>query len=396
MPKTVNIFTQNETASSLLWYLVSILVLGSFLYNSHRYVFKYGSSEFTDGTNHGVYVPTPIEWKVGKYVFVSISILCIVGIAGFQLHASKEVYAYSFLLLWMLIIIVGSGLVHHRIVHCSSGEIRNDFLHIEELEICFLAIITLPFALLNTSNFRDIGILFARLLVITSWILLLSNLFVVANFYLRGVAPFHYYEGYSVVRFGGLWDDPNGYAILSAILGFWLLHYSKYVLAAAIFCNVIISFSLTGYVLLLAIGCYYAIRNLNLSIASFLIGIILLYVVIMFSSPIWEFLESKEESLAAHASTSFDFSAIPLIHPLIFHESWLLSFVVNYPPVSYIVIILMTFCFLYVFLLGKGSVQECLYIVFFVSSAFLPILYMFPLNALLLASLALYLRGIRF
>jgi len=376
--------------------LVTLLVAGATVYNSHRYLLKYGSSEFTDGTNRGDYAPTPIGWKLGKYAFTAAIATAILIFAGVKLQTNRSVYLYGFCLLWMTSIVISSGLIHHCIVHCSADEVRPDFLHLEELEICFFGFLFLPFAFIDTGKFIGFDDMPQKMIHLVSCLLALSNVFVIANFYLRGIAPFHYFDGYSIVRFGGLWDDPNGFAVVSAFLAFCHLHSKRYFWTAIMVANVAVTFSLTGYLLLVVGAVYYVIRRADSLIFFVVFGLLSLGALFAFQEQVVDFLESKRESLLAHASTNFELSLVPLAKPLIFHESWLLSFVVNYPPVSYIVVTGLIVMFFWIFVRGQGSIQECSYILFFVASACLPVLYMFPLNVLFLSLLPLYLRKVRF
>jgi hypothetical protein len=106
--------------------------------------------------------------------------------------------------------------------------------------------------------------------------------------------------------------------------------------------------------------------------------------------------ELKKGSLDSHATSLFDITFIPLLQPLLFHETWLLSLNINYPPISYIASFFMLKFFFRFYFIDTFTVQKAFYIIFFISSASLPFVYMFPLNFVAILFFMLYCKKITF
>jgi hypothetical protein len=107
-------------------------------------------------------------------------------------------------------------------------------------------------------------------------------------------------------------------------------------------------------------------------------------------------LELKKGSLEAHANTEFNFVLFPLLQPLIFHETWYLSFNINYAPFSYLVTSIIFIQLIKFYFIDSFTIQKSFFIIFFIASFFLPVLYIFPLNFILLFFGILFMKNIEF
>jgi hypothetical protein len=231
------------------------------------------------------------------------------------------------------------------------------------------------------------------------YIIILTNFLVIFNYFVLDILPFHAYRGV-LLRFGGLWDDPNTFGIISVLLLGISVTNKQYTLSGAHIINVLLTVSLTSYILLITFAAYYFIntnRNRILRIAIFAsLCVFVVFVAVLNADLLTSVYEAKRESIEQHATIDLGFKLLPLLQPIQFHETWLLSFNVNYFPISLPVTGVFVFLFLKFFLFDEKSLQRLMYLLFFVSSLFLPFLYMFPINFLAFLFLVLYIKGVRF
>ncbi len=353
-------------------------------YNSHRYLLKIGSSDFTDGTDKGNYIPTPFLWQIGKYILISIILFFIYILSSYEKKIHRQILYFYLAITIFVIIVLLSGSIYGGVINNSIGEFRYQLFAFDELEIAVWAFLLFPMSLIKSEILiNSIKTNINKLLNILTIYVILSNLYVITNYYFFDVLPFHAFEGTFLIRFGGLWDDPNTFSILNVFLLLISLLNKNIFLSFCLLINIVFAISFTGYLLLFFVAIYIMIRSkyyLYLGLGCFFILGIITYLNIDF---IYQIIELKQGSLDAHGNTMFDFFVIPFLQPIIFHESWFISFLINYPPFSFLILPVFFYSFILIYFKGKSNVQNLYFILFFITSWFLPFLYLFPLNIIL-------------
>lgn len=363
-----------------LWYALFMVAV---CYNFHRYLFKYSHGAFAKDA----YQQTPFVWQVGKYVLMA----GLLGLIYLNSRFTTRIPA-KLLLIYLFIGVVltvnsGSILLYREVMT-------------DELEYVLYALMVLPLGFVARDNLQVLADEMDTILNLSQYILIASNWIVIFNYYAFRIVPLNAYEGV-LMRYGGLWDDPNAFAIVSVLLMGYALTRRQYVLVALHGINVLSTVSLNGYLLLLTFVSYWFLnkpKNRVLHIALFvvLIGLIVALVVVNLDYAI-QIYEAKKESIDQHSSLSgVQFYWIPMLQPVMFHETWLLSMNVNYFPFSVPFTILLVITFVRFFLFRPHSIQRLLFVLFFVTSLFLPFLYMFPVNFMALLFLVLYTKGVNF
>ncbi|RIV22382.1 hypothetical protein DYU11_15295 [Fibrisoma montanum] len=362
-----------------MWYLLFLLSIG---YNFHRYLLYYSNGALgKEG-----YQQTPFVWQVGKYILVA-GVLSVIYInSRFTRRIPAKLLAVYALIGLILLINVGSVLLFGKV-------------STEELEYVVFALLVLPIGFIAKDELYPVADQIDRMLNITQYLLIASNLYVILGYLLFRRIPFHAYEGI-LMRFGGLWDDPNTFAIISVLMLGYALFKKQYVLAGFHIVNVLLTVSLNGYLLLITLVSYWFLNtptNRLLRVVLF-IGLLVLFALgvaynLEYAVQIYE---AKRESIEQHSSFYMDFYPIPLLQPIVFHETWFLSMNVNYFPFSVPFTVAALVVFVRFFLFKPKSLQRLMFILFFVTSLFLPFLYMFPVNFLAFLLLALYTKGIQF
>lgn len=374
-----SVLSRTTFSNRILWYVLFSVCL---LYNFHRYILKY---------SHGAYLKegyqqTPLIWQAGKFIIVAAILGIIYTRSRFVNHVPLSLLiVYAFLSI-VLITNIGSWLFY--------GELLTD-----EIEYLIFAISLFPIGFLNKEGLVELRECISPALNMAQYVLIASNWFVIFNYFAFRIIPFHAYEGI-LMRFGGLWDDPNALAIISVFLFGYALMRKQYILAGLHVLNVVLTISLNGYLLLFTTAAYFFLntnRNKAIKIAVFTSFIALLILLVIAN---YEFLfriyEAKRESIEQHATVNLSLKPFPLLQAVQFHETWLLSLNVNYFPFSILITVAMLILFVRFFLFDLKSLQRLLFILFFVTNLFLPFLYMFPVNFITLLFLVLYTKGIRF
>jgi hypothetical protein len=366
-------------SNKTLWY---ILLYSCIIYNFHRYIFKYSHG----GYPKEGYQQTPLVWQAGKFVLVSGILAIIYFRSKFSLKVPLSViFFYAFV---ALIIIVN-----------ISSSIFYNTISTDEFEYSIFAVSVLPIAFISKESITGLAEDIKSILNESQYVIILSNFLVIFNYFVLDILPFHAYRGV-LLRFGGFWDDPNTFGIISVLLLSISITNKQYVLSGAHILNILLTVSLTSYILLVTFAAYYFIntsKNRVLRISVFMaLFLAVILVAVLNADLLTQVYEAKRESIEQHATIDLTVKLIPLLQPIQFHETWLLSFNVNYFPLSVPVTVLFVFLFVKFFLFDKKSLQRLMYILFFVSSLFLPFLYMFPINFLALLFFILYAKGVRF
>ncbi|MCC5613277.1 hypothetical protein LC612_43015, partial [Nostoc sp. CHAB 5834] len=332
------------------------------------------------------YQQTPLVWQAGKF-FIVAGLLSIIYMRSRFVNRVPVslLFLYGFLGI-VLITNIGSALLY--------GQLLTD-----EIEYLIFAACVLPIGFLNREGLNTIESTIHPALNMMQYVLIVSNWIVIFNYFAFRIIPFHAYEGI-LLRFGGLWDDPNAVAIISVFFVGYALLRKQYILVAIHAIHVLLTISLNGYLLLFALVAYFFLNtDKNKALKIMLFGSFICLLVLLAVSNldfILRIYEAKQESIEQHATIDLDFKMLPLFQPVQFHETWLLSLNINYFPFSVPVTIAVLVLFVRFFLFSPRSLQRLFFILFFVTNLFLPFLYMFPVNFIALLFLVLYTKGVRF
>jgi len=188
--------TQNTTSTSGISHrYITFLLMLSFYYLAYRYPFRMNSS----GTSP-TYQDTPFILSMLKYVFFLIILVYyfIKGFISFSLVKFKLSHAIEFIIVLYLFIFpfIGSVLLQ-RVFLLETG-------------IFFLAIIPV-----YIFKFKDISIeKLNRYIMFFIYLSVISELIQVVLFVSFDRLPALAYKDSIMVRFGSIWDDPNGFAFM--------------------------------------------------------------------------------------------------------------------------------------------------------------------------------------
>lgn len=384
----------NLTAENINTFLFKALFLILAFYNFHRYLFKYGSADFTSEVKE--YTPTPIQWQLGKYIIVAFIMAGIYFTGKYNRLVKKEFIFFYLLLTYILLINIASGIIYKRVINFSLGEVVINSLNFDELEYIVFGFFLLPMVFLKFNNKLLTQENLKKVINLFTWISILSNIIVIINYFVFDILPFHSFKGTSFIRFGGFWDDPNGFSIINCFFLFNAFAQRNLKTAIPLIINIILAISFTGYVLLFTIIGYFMFRNPKMLILGILFLLFLAGVAYANIETIQSILELKKGSLEAHANTEFNLVLFPLLQPLIFHETWYFSFNINYPPFSYLATSIIFIQLIKFYFIDSFTIQKSFFIIFFIASFFLPVVYIFPLNFILLFFGILFLKNIKF
>jgi hypothetical protein len=342
------------------------------------------------------YSPSPIQWQVGKYIIVALIMGGIYLIGKYDRLVKKEFIYFYLLLTYLLFINIASGVIYKRVVNFTLGEVVISSLNFDELEYIAFGFILLPLVFLQINNKLFTQENLKNVINWFTWISILSNIIVIFNYFVFDILPFHSFRGTALIRFGGFWDDPNGFSIINCFFLFNAFAQRNLKTAILLIINIILAISFTGYLLLFTIIGYFMFRNPKMLILGILFLLFLAGVAYANIETIQSILELKKGSLEAHANTEFNFVLFPLLQPLIFHETWYLSFNINYAPFSYLATSIIFIQLIKFYFIDSFTIQKSFFIIFFIASFFLPVLYIFPLNFILLFFGILFMKNIEF
>ena len=209
---------------------LALIYLALLLYNCHKYIFKY-NSVVTSPT----YQDTPLQWKLGKYFLVTGLIFFLYASVRFGTRTKISAYIFPVIVLLVFGVNVLSLLFY-------------DEVSFDEIEYGFYLFTLFPFFFIDQNVVDYILQKLDGIFVFTSYFFIVTNAFVVVNFYINGRLPALAYEGGSV-RFGGLWDDPNGFGLLCVFLMFYMYLTKRRILALLLFASATTTLSITAVVL---------------------------------------------------------------------------------------------------------------------------------------------------
>ncbi len=343
------------------------------LYNFHRYIFMYNDS----GTSP-TYSDTPTVWKVAKYGIIGAILIVLYLQSKFYWYKGFTINVLYIFLFWTLCI---------NLIWAGNG-VPNTW------DLTYLAwfIILVPIIYLSEDIKYQLSTFFERYFEIITIVTILSDVYVIGNFYLTGrLTALAYGEEY--IRFGGLWDDPNGYGLFCSFLAYCALEKKKWVLFALLVLCVYYTISFSAYFNLSIAICLWGIHGFkvrkHLKYVLIAGGLITFVALILYAEPITDYLTTtlsqKQGSMEEHAKMNFSFSLFPYFeHIYVFHETWYIGFFYNYTPLSPIFIALIAW-YVYKLIIRKDkSYAEVYMILFLIEACFIPVMVVFPLNLIFL------------
>jgi hypothetical protein len=373
--------SSSESLQKTKDYLIYGLLLFALIYNFHRYFVIYNIEDLANGEEI-----TPIGWKLGKYLVVSIVLACYYFLSDFDFEITTGQWLIIIFVVFLIVFNIIGFLLHKKTIT-------------DEFEYQFFVVLLLPLLFVKKDNLLHIAPISERFLNVAQYVLIASNLVVMFNYFYFDRMPYHSYKGSVVVRFGSAWDDPNTFGIISSFFVFFAHYKRKYWLMAVHIINILATFSFTALILCTIMIGYIAVRSdkkFYWAIGLGIVAVVAGYLAIVNIEFIEAVLEAKSRSLEGHADTNFDFYWLPLQQAMQFHETWQLSFSMNYFPIS-IVALLAFWAFIFrQYFFVPASIQSAWFVLYFATTCFLPFPYMFPINFMIALWAILYSKEVYF
>lgn len=303
--------TQKTSLRNKCIYILCILYL---FYYSYRYIFQYNS----DNTSP-TYANTPLAFQWGKYIVLFIVILFLILFLNHRFCLTKENKVLGLSVLFLVV---------QGVILIGAGRTSNHWI---------LILVLFPVLFYLGSNSRiEIGAIKKILNFFFAYTVIYEFIQIVLFFQMGRLPALGYATGkITDVRFGGAWDDPNGYAIL---LSFFFPYYffetkgkNRIIILGIILIMEILTWSSTGilcFVVSIILLSLIKIKKNKLSKKGFLFimfGILLLTVLLEINlntiiQSVSDYLVQKQESIDSHLS-GWDLSEISVgsmlgVHPV--------------------------------------------------------------------------------
>lgn len=212
------------------YYLSSLLLL-SLYYLSYRYPFQINSS-----TTSPTYADTPLVLQLAKYLIFA-SILYLTALLALKVKERPLIRSSQAveLALYVYIFIVS-------LLAAYLG--KSDYMAQTGLFFCSLVLVYIVPIEIN-------GKVISRIIHWFLYLSILVDAYQIFMYYTKGRLPALAYEGSVNIRFGSIWDDPNGFALILAFLlpFYWVAKHrtiSKIMISIAIFIMLGFTLSMTG------------------------------------------------------------------------------------------------------------------------------------------------------
>ncbi|GAA4319396.1 hypothetical protein [Compostibacter hankyongensis] len=353
--------------------LIHGLYISALLYNIHRYIFKYNSSATSP-----TYTNTPNAWKAGKYLIILLVLsFFYMNKRAYKIHQPvRELIIHSFLL-WSLVVNVIWILDFGTPVW-------------EELEYLLWGIALLPVFYLGDDLKEFITDFLSRNFSVIAYFTIVTDFFVIANYHLTGRLTALSYEG-SLIRFGGLWDDPNGFGLFCNFLVYIALDKRKWLMAALLAICVFYTVSFSAYLIFFIVILLWGLKGFRINnyflYFSLAAGTGICLIFALYWPDIYAFyvttVQQKQGSIDSHTSVKLEFLLFPYLNKkFFFHETWYISYLYNYSPFSYLFLFLILCFVIYLFSKPYKAYTEIYLLLFMLEMIFIPMLSVFPLNML--------------
>lgn len=348
----------------LLFYFLFFIIIS---YQSFHYIMKF-SAEGTSPT----YSNTPMLWQTMKYVLITFSLMVIYINIKYIKKINKSIF--------LLII---------AIVYISMFNAINQFRDISELKYVYLFVVCTPLLFLSKYSLNILFKVYVNILLYFALFLIISNIIVILNYLIFDRLPAQAYAGTLMIRFAGLYDMPNGFGMLNVFLFYYFIFKGNKTISFFLFINIIFTLSGSTLLVFFIIGFIYNIHKIKF-FTMFMISIPIIFSIGYYYQDILLTLyKLKLGSWQAHFDMLKDLVFFPILHGgLIFNESFVVSFFLNYFPVSIFIILLI----IYIAIRNKNNIFGLYIIVFFIASMFISQIYIFPNNILFIINLIFLLR----
>lgn len=321
--------TQQRSSRLATAFVVGVLLVG-FYYLAYRYPLR-----INDAGTSSTYTDTPLVLQVGKYALLAGLALLVCVLAVWFWRRQLNSWAPT----WVPFL--GVGLL--ALIPLAKGIF---FQSNNLLELGFVFALMVPLAVLSVRWAINTATLSLTIRVFTL-VAVSVNVVQIALFFTTGRLPALGYENSTSVRFGSVFDDPNGFAILIPLLipvvllwtriGFW-----RFVVIALLGISLILTQSFTGVAGAAASLCIgFVLLNWGkwkrLLIFVLTVGLIgaAAVIVLLNSATFLKVVETKAGSMEAHSGSLdvlFDLSVptvLGLGQPLGGVESSYVSLVAN-------------------------------------------------------------------
>lgn len=291
--------------------LIISLLSVSLYYYSYRYIFKYNSSETSP-----TYSDTPVSFQIGKYILCGLIILLFFFLLRYK---KKRFFTRHSLSIFLCLLIYTSLLLVYGIIDKDMISIQRAITYSIPLIFGFFGFTTID--LLKIEKFIYYFCFYS----------IIYEAIQIALFILYGRLPALAYAGSFSIRFGGPWDDPNGFSIFLSFLLPFTYYYStnkktKIFWSIANFLMIILAQSVTAAIATsISLSIYYIINSNNKitrqkRTIKFL-GLIILFIPIVLTvsniPAIHAFLEVKQGSVDGHMDSFEAISQISAIQLLL-------------------------------------------------------------------------------
>lgn len=276
----------------ITWFVIAVLTL-AFYYYCYRYVFQYNSDRTSP-----LYSDTPIILKLLKYPIMLVIYGYFIAIFEWDKICWRKKAEVPLLLLCVFC----CYLFFHTVF----------FFDLDTLKMSLICFIPFLFLLQNKTNINLYAV--CRFLSCFYLFAIVYEVVQLLLFYLIGRLPALAYENSISVRFGGPWDDPNGWGIaLSFFIPFSFFYYRRSFLRLLSIVFGIIMLVLTQS--LTAIGCFLLSlmfstcllggrnRWIYLAILAILMVCGCFFVYSIFGTFITDYISLKQGSIDDHAGS---------------------------------------------------------------------------------------------
>lgn len=285
-----------------------ILLLGvSLYYYSYRYIFQYNSSDTSP-----TYSNTPMPFQIGKYIICGAIIILYLLILRYK---KKKLFNQHSLSMFIKLFLYTFLLFLYGIININITSIQKATIYFIPLILGFWGFVTID--LYKIEKFIYYFCIYS----------IIYEFIQVILFILYGRLPALAYSQSFSVRFGGPWDDPNGFSIFISFLLPFTYYYctnkkAKIFWIIANILMILLAQSVTAIIAdIMAFSIYYVVNSNNkitrqkkiIKLFCLIPFIILIAHILINTSFIHTFIEMKQGSVDGHMSSFEAFSQISII-----------------------------------------------------------------------------------